>query len=148
MVIERGESTGAFGHCPTTLNLDCVISSDILKPATQLGLNLGSNLERKMPDFSMCKGDGCTQRNQCYRFRAKPNKSWQSFFMNVPGSGDECDDLIPIGERPEHMLTEIDEPEPPRRAGELEPGEEVTFGGTIRQTGIKRGPYQGIQPRK
>lgn len=41
-----------------------------------------------------------------------------------------------------------DESEPPRRTGGLEPGEEVTFGGSIQQTGIKRGPYQGMQPVK
>jgi len=38
--------------------------------------------------------------------------------------------------------------EPLRRAGELEPNEEVTFGGTVRKTGIKRGPNRGIQPKK
>lgn len=40
------------------------------------------------------------------------------------------------------------EPVSARRAGELEPDEEVTFGGTIRKTGIKRGPHKGIQPKR
>lgn len=38
--------------------------------------------------------------------------------------------------------------EPLRRAGGLEPDEEVTFGGTVRKPGIKRGPNRGIQPKR
>jgi hypothetical protein len=40
------------------------------------------------------------------------------------------------------------EPVATRRAGHLEPDEEVTFGGTIQKTGIKRGPHRGIQPER
>jgi hypothetical protein len=65
----------------------------------------------------MCKGDGCTQRDQCFRFRAKPDKHRQSYFMDVPGSGDECHHFMPVDGWPERMLTELDstelaEPEP------------------------------------
>lgn len=40
------------------------------------------------------------------------------------------------------------EPVSTRSAGDMEPDEEVTFGGTIRKTGIKRGPHKGIQPKR
>jgi len=83
-----------------------------------------------MPDYCMCKGDGCTQRDQCFRFRAKPNKHRQSYFMDVPGSGDECHHFMPVDGWPERMLTELDltelaEPKLPCRAGELEPGRSI-----------------------
>jgi len=66
--------------------------------------------------------------------------------MDMPGVGNECEHFMDIEGWPERMLTE--EPEVPRRAGELEPGEEVTFGGSVQQTSIKGGPHQGLQPAK
>lgn len=37
-----------------------------------------------MPDITMCKGDGCPMRETCYRYKAKANDCWQSWFANVP----------------------------------------------------------------
>jgi hypothetical protein len=28
----------------------------------------------------MCQGEGCEARDRCYRFTAKPNSKWQSYF--------------------------------------------------------------------
>lgn len=37
-----------------------------------------------MPDISMCPGEMCTQRDKCYRYKAKPSQFRQSFFMKAP----------------------------------------------------------------
>ena len=37
-----------------------------------------------MPDITMCKGDKCPLRLNCYRFKAIPSKYWQTYFTNVP----------------------------------------------------------------
>lgn len=37
-----------------------------------------------MPDISMCKGTGCPFKNNCYRFKAKPDKLFQSYFVTPP----------------------------------------------------------------
>ena len=34
-----------------------------------------------MPDITMCKGDGCGIKNNCYRFRATPDRL-QSYFAD------------------------------------------------------------------
>ena len=33
-----------------------------------------------MPDITMCKNDKCEQRQNCYRYRAKPTPVRQSYF--------------------------------------------------------------------
>ena len=37
-----------------------------------------------MPDITMCDGQGCLQKNKCYRYRAEPTPYWQSYFMEAP----------------------------------------------------------------
>jgi len=37
-----------------------------------------------MPDISMCSGEGCELRRTCYRYNAKPNPFWQSYFKDPP----------------------------------------------------------------
>ena len=37
-----------------------------------------------MPDISMCMGHNCPNKNECYRFTAKPNPFRQSFFVAAP----------------------------------------------------------------
>lgn len=37
-----------------------------------------------MPDISMCKGDGCPIKQDCYRFTARPSEFYQSYFAVVP----------------------------------------------------------------
>ena len=45
-----------------------------------------------MPDISMCKGTGCSKRNNCYRYRAQPHPNRQSYFAKPPKKPDgRCD---------------------------------------------------------
>jgi hypothetical protein len=37
-----------------------------------------------MPDISMCSGEKCPLKENCYRFLATPNEFRQSYFMNPP----------------------------------------------------------------
>lgn len=38
-----------------------------------------------MPDIAMCRGDGCTAKDKCYRHTAKPTPLRQSWFVTPPG---------------------------------------------------------------
>lgn len=44
-----------------------------------------------MPDITMCNGNGCPKKDSCYRFTAKPNELWQSYFMDIPYKDNDCD---------------------------------------------------------
>jgi hypothetical protein len=46
-----------------------------------------------MPDISMCSGEKCPLKENCYRFLATPNEFRQSYFMNPPYDHQtkECD---------------------------------------------------------
>jgi hypothetical protein len=44
-----------------------------------------------MPDISMCVGTDCPQKETCYRFTAKPNEYWQSYFSVPPIKDGKCD---------------------------------------------------------
>ena len=45
-----------------------------------------------MPDITMCKGDNCESKNECYRYKAKPSEFRQSWFMKPPfDTESECD---------------------------------------------------------
>jgi hypothetical protein len=37
-----------------------------------------------MPDISMCSGDKCPLKENCYRFLAEPSEFRQSYFMTPP----------------------------------------------------------------
>ena len=51
-----------------------------------------------MPDISMCKGDGCPDKNECYRHRAVPDKRFQIYFTAIPYDSieEDCDMFLPI----------------------------------------------------
>jgi hypothetical protein len=36
-----------------------------------------------MPDISMCWGENCPLKNDCYRFTAKASQ-WQYYFTSIP----------------------------------------------------------------
>jgi hypothetical protein len=45
-----------------------------------------------MPDISMCPGEGCPNKESCYRYLAKPDKYWQAYFVGSPVKEDgTCD---------------------------------------------------------
>jgi hypothetical protein len=49
-----------------------------------------------MADITMCRGDLCSIKEQCYRFTATPNERQQSYFMVVDEveKKEECDYFI------------------------------------------------------
>lgn len=57
-----------------------------------------------MPDYCMCKGDDCTQRDKCFRYRAISDPYRQSYFAEVPGTGNECEHFMTVKGWPERML--------------------------------------------
>lgn len=45
-----------------------------------------------MPDIAMCSGEGCPQRNRCYRATATPSTHRQTYFATPPVKADgTCD---------------------------------------------------------
>ena len=52
-----------------------------------------------MPDITMCAEDDCPRRHKCYRYMAKPNTPWQSYF-NATRKGiidyEHCEYFIPM----------------------------------------------------
>ena len=44
-----------------------------------------------MADITMCSGDGCSTKESCYRFTAPVNEWRQSYFVEVPGKDESCD---------------------------------------------------------
>lgn len=58
-----------------------------------------------MPDITMCLGNGCPMKEQCYRYRAVPNKI-QSY-MHAPHVGSECSMYWECGEKNIRTMEEI-----------------------------------------
>jgi hypothetical protein len=46
-----------------------------------------------MADITMCNGDQCDIKENCYRYTANPSLVWQSMFMTSP-----IQDKIDLGE--------------------------------------------------
>ena len=48
-----------------------------------------------MPDITMCKGEACSIKESCYRYKATPNEYRQSYFVEPPFkkkmSGTDCE---------------------------------------------------------
>lgn len=45
-----------------------------------------------MPDITMCYGEGCPQKESCYRYLATPDEYRQSYFTTPPVKEDKtCD---------------------------------------------------------
>ena len=52
-----------------------------------------------MPDISMCIGEVCAKKEECYRFKATPSTFHQSYFMTPPMNEDgSCDEFREIWE--------------------------------------------------
>lgn len=48
-----------------------------------------------MPDITMCSGEGCPKKEQCYRFTARPDQR-QSYFAKPPiNDRGECSYFLP-----------------------------------------------------
>jgi hypothetical protein len=46
---------------------------------------------KNMSDITMCVGTNCPQKETCYRYTAKPNEYWQSYFSVPPIKDGKCD---------------------------------------------------------
>ena len=44
-----------------------------------------------MPDITKCNDDSCKKRKKCYRYWSEPSEYRQSYFMESPRKGDECE---------------------------------------------------------
>jgi hypothetical protein len=44
-----------------------------------------------MPDITMCPGTNCPQKENCYRYTAKPCEYWQSYFVEPPFKDNKCE---------------------------------------------------------
>lgn len=51
-----------------------------------------------MADITKCKGEGCKDRQNCYRFRAPDSEFRQAWFAETPGKDEDCDFHIPYDE--------------------------------------------------
>ena len=64
-----------------------------------------------MPDIAKCANNDCPLRNQCYRFRCKPD-DWQSYSDFQPSFRKEfgvwCENFWDIEGYPERMLLPVD----------------------------------------
>lgn len=49
-----------------------------------------------MPDITMCKGNDCKRKDNCYRHVAKPTPHWQSYFVDTPLKGKDCEYYLPV----------------------------------------------------
>lgn len=44
-----------------------------------------------MPDITMCKGNKCPLKENCYRYKAIPSEYRQSYFVEPPFENSECE---------------------------------------------------------
>lgn len=55
-----------------------------------------------MPDITMCIDSSCIMKEYCYRFKATPNKRWQSYFAKSPRNEEGCFFFWPTEESKEY----------------------------------------------
>jgi hypothetical protein len=48
------------------------------------------------PDISMCENNTCPSKDICYRYKAKPDKYWQSYGSFKPDENGECEHFFKI----------------------------------------------------
>ena len=56
-----------------------------------------------MPDITMCKGNDCPLKENCYRYKAKPCE-YQSYFMEAPYKDDDCSHYLEMSSKPSKKL--------------------------------------------
>jgi hypothetical protein len=49
-----------------------------------------------MPDISMCRNEQCSQKENCYRFTAKPNDPYQWYDSFKQDENGKCDYYWPL----------------------------------------------------
>lgn len=60
-----------------------------------------------MPDITMCSGENCPHKEQCYRFTAKPSEFSQSYFVEPPIKDGKCDHYW--GENAKSIWSQLDD---------------------------------------
>ena len=61
-----------------------------------------------MPDITLCVNKTCPLRQNCGRFRAKPDRYWQSFAEFKPNDKGICEDFWPLQMFPYRLKDEKD----------------------------------------
>lgn len=56
-----------------------------------------------MADITKCNDIFCPMKESCFRFKA-PSSMWQSYFMESPRKGKECDYHMVIFEKPDKTV--------------------------------------------
>lgn len=62
-----------------------------------------------MADITMCTGENCSLKDDCYRYKALPNLHMQSMFVTPPVLNDKCKSFQSTSGYPPEML--IKDPE-------------------------------------
>ena len=57
-------------------------------------------------DITMCKGTDCPLKENCYRFTAKSNDVYQSYFVDPPIKDGKCDMFW--GETQKEILNQLE----------------------------------------
>ena len=53
-----------------------------------------------MADITMCQNKKCKGRNKCYRYLAKSDEQWQSYFVSINSNNEnDCRYFIPIDKK-------------------------------------------------
>ena len=58
-----------------------------------------------MADITMCDGTNCPVKEKCYRFTAKVNPHWQSYFVETPIKNNKCE--MYWGENAESIFNQL-----------------------------------------
>lgn len=49
-----------------------------------------------MTDICKCRGDGCPEKETCYRYTCSEDPLYQAFFAEVPWEDGDCDYYIRV----------------------------------------------------
>lgn len=60
-----------------------------------------------MSDITKCKGTDCPVKEQCYRYTAKANELWQSYFVEPPIKDGKCEMFW--GENQEQIFKQLED---------------------------------------
>jgi len=47
-----------------------------------------------MPDIAMCQNNDCPKKDECYRFKAKPDDKWQCYGDFAPNADAKCENFM------------------------------------------------------
>ena len=62
-----------------------------------------------MADISMCYGEDCPLKENCYRYKAIPNEFRQTMFFGSPMKDGKCDQFWDMREKPKGYYSTKDD---------------------------------------